>query len=269
MATELKLASNSQSPFKKKAAHLALLFLFCFPFGSVNAESYSVQWQWELAADAVYYQEFDEQGARLNKESNVIPHVNLAVQKNLTNNTSIKLNAGLSHGYVAYDGQLQNGAPYRTTSRMTLKQGAALWQWAWSENRRIWLGFGEMRWDRHILATGNVQTLSEYYDWQRIIMGAGYRLQEHDLQVSFERLVNAGLDVDLRPWNRGVLKVHMPDGVQLGARYEYLPQDAWYYFIDTSYRYFDRGPTTISGTSGFTEPENHFVQVKWGVGYHF
>lgn len=263
------MAEFQRLPFKFKTAHFALFFLFfTLPF-SLHAQERSISWSLEMAADTVHYQEFDEQGDRLNKESNVIPHGNVTLQKALSASTILEINAGLSHGYVAYDGQLQNGTPYHTTSRMTLKQGSILLDWALLKSHRVWLGFGEMRWDRHILANGNVQTLSEYYDWQRVIVGAGYRIQQHDIQVSIERLVNAGLDVDLRPWNRGVIRVDMPDGVQLGARYEYLTQDAWYYFIDTAYRYFDRGPTTISGSSGFTEPENHFVQVKLGVGYPF
>lgn len=263
------MAECQRSPFKSQAAHFALLFLLLIYLPCLNAQESQINWSLEFAADTVQYQEFDEKGDRLNKESNVIPHGNVRLQKPLTASTILEIKAGLSHGYVTYQGELQNGSPYNTTSRMTLKQGAMQIVWSMSDTYRLWLGLGEMRWDRHILAKGNVRTLNEYYDWQRAIAGVGYRLHQHDIQVSVERLVNAGLDLDLQSQGNGFIRVQMPDGFQLGMRYEYLTQGDWYLFMGTSYRYFDRGPMAILGKNGYTEPENHFAQFKLGVGYSF
>lgn len=265
----------------EKAALIALLFLFCINIAAAgpakpsaakpsSLQPYSTNTlHLALAAETAYYQEFDQTGQQFNEEKGLIPNLSLIHFTPITQTTSLVLELGLSHGYVTYTGQLQNGKPYNTVSRMTLKEGALYFRHQLYSGFSFALGYGAAEWDRHILSRGNIKTLSEFYDWQRIIFITDYRNEDARYTLTLERLINAGLDVDLRPWNRNMTRVAMPDGLELGSRVDLFHKKNWYSFIDLSFRHFDRGPASIDGTSSFTEPENLFVQFKLGIGRSF
>lgn len=257
---------------EKPTAIYSLLVFLCLIFPSPKGvANEDISFGISPSLDYIFYREFSETGETLNTETGLLPGLTLSVHSGLPNHFSVSANVYYGSSIIQYDGQLQNGQPYNTDSKM--KKTHFQFGFNKSFNQHIVGVFlGSDKWDRHILSRNNIAQLSEYYAWDSIGVKHCFDAEDLKIETSISRLFNAGLDVDLTEQGYGVVHAAMPDGTAASIATsfdlnEYM--SGWWMHTKLAGHYFPRGKATISQGIGITEPENVTVQLGVSLNYLF
>lgn len=254
----------------KTVAIISRLFFLCLTLNvSFAHANRDIIFEVSPSLDYVFYREFSEEGDTLNTETGLLPGIETSLYYPIPNRLTVYASLYYGSSTIQYDGQLQNGQPYKTDSKM--KKTHFQFGFNKSFNQHIVGVFlASDKWDRHILSRNNVAQLSEYYAWDGIGVKYGFDAEDLKIETSISRLFNAGLDVDLTEQGYGVIHAAMPDGTAASITTsfdldEYMP--GWWMSTRLAGHYFPRGKVTISQGIGITEPEN--VTVQLGVSFNY
>lgn len=199
----------------------------------------------EVGASWVYfhYQEEDQNGQTLNKETGDIPGVYLAWRPSVGRYFWGRLEASYASHTVDYDGQTQAGAPLTTTTHERLihydgRLGAA-WEYQGLQ-LQPYLSARYQRWDREIQPTTVTGGLNEYYRWWEAgggVEGCASRLDwasEVCLDLGGFRTLDGEVEVALGndPDNYPVL--HQGDGAGYRVQLRWSPPQ-WSRLVVTLY----------------------------------
>ncbi|NOZ52181.1 MAG: hypothetical protein GXP08_03395 [Gammaproteobacteria bacterium] len=173
------------------------------------------------------YEETDDNGVFLNKETGFIAGIQGSITQRPDNNSVYaSINAGYFDGRIQYDGHTQNGADLLTQTDETfyhagltvgenlMLKGAPLAIYTTIEYRQ---------WDRDILATERTLGLFERYKWWELSFGVIHDLIKNTshnltLDVSVIRTLSPKMAVDLSA--QGFGKPVLDLGSKLGAAIE-------------------------------------------------
>jgi hypothetical protein len=155
----------------------ALFFALCFVSAESVAEERArapIKAEVGIAAMHFKYDEFNNNGRILDTEQGVISGVSLKVGQKISA-WEWQGSASYYRGRIAYDGQTNLGAPYRTRTDEAISD-MALRLGYWVGEHPLWMpyiGLGYRRWDRDILPN-TLNGLFESYRWQYVWLGAKF-----------------------------------------------------------------------------------------------
>jgi hypothetical protein len=157
-------------PIPMRAAPLVAGSLFLGLFASQPA---CAEWQYSVGAGArlVSMQEFAASGARLVEERGWLPGLELGVSYS-SGQWRVGINGETYRNDITYDGQLQNGAPFSTTSDTTQDRLAVEIGRRLNDSLSLLAGVELDRWQRRIHGNGSVLGLNETYRSTRLLLGA-------------------------------------------------------------------------------------------------
>jgi hypothetical protein len=168
------------------------------------------------------YQEFNQTNQLLDKETGLLPGLQLAYSHE-RNNDMIRVQVMLAEGEVDYDGQTQGGTPHTTDTKTQLFRIATH---LYSDQfdllgARFFFGLQHWRWDRDILTRNNVLGLHEIYTWNEMEIGLRYEsttdmLSSNWLEVSGFYTFNPNMDIVL-PSGKYELDLGKEPGLRLRA----------------------------------------------------
>jgi hypothetical protein len=155
----------------------ALFFALCFVSAESVAEERArapLRVEAGIAAMHFKYAEFNNSGRILDTEQGSISGVSLKVGQAISA-WEWQGSASYYRGRIAYDGQSNLGAPYRTRTDEAISD-IALRLGYWVGEHPLWMpyvGLGYRRWDRDILPN-TLNGLFESYRWQYVWLGAKF-----------------------------------------------------------------------------------------------
>lgn len=264
--------SESMKINKNPAAIYSQLVFFIFistsPQSNANEDiSFGVS----PSLDYVFYREFSETGDTLNTETGLLPGLQLSLNTDISNKFSVYTHVYYGASTIQYDGQLQNGQPYKTDSKMKKTHFQFGLNTSFDQHA-VGVFLSRDKWNRHILSRNNVAQLSEYYAWDSLGLKHCFDADDQKIETKIAHLFNAGLDVDLTEQGYGVIHAAMPEGTAASITTsfdlnEYMP--GWWMSTRLAGHYFPRGKATITQGIGITEPENVTVQLGVSLDYRF
>lgn len=127
-----------------------------------------------------HYEEFDTNDRLLDKETGVIPGLQLGLDRSIQRGI-FQSRAAFFSGEVDYDGQTQAGFPHETdTSTRLIKLGL---KWISGDMTaipaRFFLGFQYWDWDRDIQTRNGVLGLHEVYTWSELALGLKFESEQN------------------------------------------------------------------------------------------
>jgi hypothetical protein len=141
--------------------------------GLLAAQPAYGQWQFSIGAGArlATTREFTASGARLVEERGWLPGLELGASYR-SGPWRVAINGEIYRHNLDYDGQLQNGVPFATTTgtvqdRLALEVGRQL-----NDRLSLLAGVELDRWHRQIYGSGTVLGLDERYRSSRLLLGA-------------------------------------------------------------------------------------------------
>lgn len=230
------------------------------------------------------YEEFDEPGVSLNKETGFIPGFSIAASKKLSHfSNTVSFEA--YDGQVNYDGQTQSGAPHMTNTNETLNRIFYKLNWsAENNNSSIYGKIAWQQWDRNILPANKVSGLFEQYQWWAFEIGLLATLFENNtnkwqLEFGASKIDNGTIEIDLIKHGFGRPKLELGDGHGLTAAliYQHMLTDKNRISLRVQHQRWTFGRSnTLSISNGFdiihiTEPRsvsNHSI-LSVNYGYYF
>jgi hypothetical protein len=256
--------------FKKPVAKFSRLVFLCLIVfsNSILADSHLIL---SPSVDYVFYREFSKTGDTLDTETGFLPGLQVSLYKATSNDFSIHADAYYGSSTIEYDGQLQNGQPYLTDSKM-IKMHFQVGVDRAFQKHKFGVFFGVDEWDRHILSRNNTPQLSEYYSWDSLGIKYGYDLENFKIEAELAQLINAGLDVDLTSVGYGVLHAAMPNGTSASLSTSFNLNkyfSGWWLTSTLAGHYFERGRATVTQGISITEPENVTFQLGVSLSYYF
>ena len=189
----------------------------------ITARTYALELKASTYLEYVNYQEFDLDGSSLNHETGFIPGIQL--QASYKHHT---LWSSYAYGNVHYDGQIQSGAPYNTSTNYILSSAGYEYEHALDQYNNINLlaGFSTRTWQRHILSNKGIPDGNAEYKWQQLHAGIRYQpgsIFNFPLQASLSviKTRNGAVDVNLSNLGYGSPQLELGDeyGVQAGVKY--------------------------------------------------
>jgi hypothetical protein len=226
------------------------------------------------------YEEFDESGRSLNKETGVIPGLSISSANTLKDFTSA-FSFEFYSGDVDYDGQTQAGAPHTTTTDET--QYRLFYMLAWSPEAISSSLYGKIiwqQWDRDIAPANNVAGLYEQYRWWAFEAGILTTLYDNGMdtwqfELGASKVNNGTIKIDLETYDFGqpTLDLGTGSGLSTAIKYKHQMPSQDDIGLSLEYRYwtFGRSNTeTISNSFSsitITEPRSVSKQAILSVVY--
>ena len=164
------------------------------------------------------YEEFDQSGQSLNKESGIIPGLSISASKTLNNYTNT-IGVEIYSGQVDYDGHTQAGAPHKTITDEQLYQPFYRLNWSpKNNNSSIYGKVAWQQWDRNIFSRNNISGLFEQYQWWVFEAGLLATLSENNinkwqLAFSVSKISNGTIKIDLDTQGFGQPELNLGDGL--------------------------------------------------------
>jgi hypothetical protein len=228
------------------------------------------------------YEEFNDSGESLNKESGIIPGFSFTASRHLNGfNNTISFEA--YDGEVDYDGQLQSGTPHSTRTNETLYRAFYKLSWSPMENNISIYGKSTwQQWDRDVLPVNNISGLFEQYQWWAFEIGVFTTLFENNtdkwlLEFGASKINNGTIKIDLSSQNFGQpeLKLGNGSGISVALIYQHKLTDRNELGLSLHYQRwtFGRSNTkTISNgfiTIDITEPRSVSNHTALSLGYKY
>lgn len=200
---------------------LTACLLFSLPLTCLGAEI-----QLGAGLQNVNVHEVDANKQTLDTESGNLPFLMANFKFNLMSGWSLINENQLSVGNISYDGQLQNGTPYQTTTEslfhthnLSIETPAIFKQLGGQQ--RISTSFGYHFWQRHILGKNNIKSLNEEYSWKTIGLGISHTNHSKSmmLKISVHQAFDSKMDIKVTDLGSGTLT--LPNGVEYRVNGEY------------------------------------------------
>lgn len=173
------------------------------------------------------YEEFDQSGQSLDKETGIIPGLSIATSKTLNNFTNT-IGFEAYSGQVDYDGHTQSGAPHTTITDEKLLQ--LFYKLNWSPANYKSSIYGKVawqQWDRNIFPANNISGLFEQYQWWAFEAGLLATLFENDinkwqLEFGVSKISNGTIKIDLETQGFGQPELNLGNGSGVSAALIFL-----------------------------------------------
>ena len=168
------------------------------------------------------YEEFDQSGQSLDKETGIIPGLSITASKTLNNYTNT-IGFEAYNGQVDYDGHTQSGTPHTTITDEKLYQLFYKLNWSPADNNSSIYGrVAWQQWDRNILPANNISGLFEQYQWWTFEAGLLATIFENDinkLQLEFgvSKISNGTIKIDLDAQGFGQPELNLGNGSGISA----------------------------------------------------
>ena len=230
------------------------------------------------------YEEFDQSGTSLNRETGFIPGISLYISKTKGELTSL-ISVELYDGQVNYDGQTQSGTPHLTNTDETLHR--VLYKLNWSpenNNSSIYGKVAWQQWDRNILPANNISGLFEQYQWWAFELGFLATLFESNsdkwqFEFGVSKINNGTINIDLNQQGFGQPELELGDGngVSVALIYQHKLSDRNKIGLSLLHQRWTFGrsntQTISNGTLSFdiVEPRsvsNHSI-ISFNYGHYF
>jgi len=256
---------RSNFKIKPSLQFSSVLFLtLLFP-----STTWAFQYTLSSAKNYFNYQEFSQEGSRLNKESGWLTDVGLSVR---TNNESSHLLLGslnYQFGHVQYDGQLQSGAKHLTKTSEDIFYLKSAYTYKISPEYRVGLSIGQSVWQRDILKKAGALGLYEEYTWKNISLYQQLRYENVNVDILMGVLVDGELSIDLSESGLGEVHIPLEDGLEaqlnVFSPLPYFLQWNSQVFISFIYREFPRSEDVKVGRYSFSEPRSKLGQFAIGL----
>ena len=200
------------------------------------------------------YEEFDDNGLSLNKETGFIHGIGFKLI-----DRNHQLNLEIYDGTVDYDGQLQSGTPHQTdTEEMIyyLSYRYLIPVFETPERYHYYFGISHQTWERNILPRNNINGLFETYRW--LTASAGIESVVHQLSDSqlsiglgFIYIVDAEIEIDLSDLGYGepVLDIENKPGFEAELKYTSTLSDSRLLNIGVQYTHSQFGKSNSAALS--------------------
>lgn len=172
------------------------------------------------------YEEFDQSGQSLNKETGIIPGLSITASKALAAFTNT-ISAKAYDGQVDYNGQTQSGVPHTTNTNETLYRLFYKLNWHPTDyGISIYGKVAWQQWNRDILPANNISGLFEQYQWWSYELGLAATLLESDsdkliLELGASRTSNGSIEIDLSPQGFGKPELKLSNGSGFSTALKY------------------------------------------------
>jgi hypothetical protein len=237
--------------------------------------AFAVESQLTLGVDKVHLHEVGTKGQTLNTESGFLPLIGLNLALPINAEWVLLSENKLSMGSLDYDGMLQNGSSYKSTTDtkfIDLKLGmqSPAISNLFSGNQSLVSMIGYHHWQRNIEGRSGATDLNEQYQWQSFSLGllhSSYS-SSYSLRADIYKTFNSSMDIEIP--NIGDAHLSLPDGqgFRLMAKYQLNDDQSYPINIGMQYSYdiTERSksfPLKKDGNSiGFvTEPEHELQRI--------
>lgn len=239
--------------------------------------------QWEFSGHIggryIQMEEFDDDGQRLVRESGWLPGIGVSGKYRFTD-WHIKLNGELYRSDIAYDGQLQSGAPFKSETetdqqRILLEVGRQI-----TDTTQLLAAVEHDIWRRNILGRGRVGLHERFSSWRFLAgaksdilrSGAG-TISLHGFAV-FSQAERLRVRPDPQIFDTTNLKTEPAVGARLGLGFQptFLPN----FFLETELDWMkiDRSKNVVATRNGFPnrvlwQPEHERAALSIRLNYRF
>ncbi|MBF6057072.1 TonB-dependent receptor [Thiomicrorhabdus heinhorstiae] len=146
--------------------------------------------------------EFSINGNRLVSESGILPVIGLQIDTDLDSRWLLSAYANYSRGDLDYDGHLQSGSPYRSSTATEISTygvslKSPLGGKVLNAEHSLLLGFEYERWRRQIAGSHSVSELTEKYDSPSIFVGLNSEWPSFESSLIAAYRYNSTMDLDL------------------------------------------------------------------------
>lgn len=232
-----------------------------------------------LGLQSIGVHEVSTSGQTLNQETGQLPVIGLNAKFSLINDWYLLSENSLSHGSLSYDGMLQNGSPYQTTTgtRFIDVQIGVLSSPIsnlFSGEQRLVGKLGMHEWMRNIEGNSGVNTLDELYQWQSLSVGLWHNAHhsKFDIGIDVFQTFNGSMSIDVP--NIGQSRLSLPNGQGFNLKAAYQLTDEVAVGLMHTYHWTPRSnsfPLTHNGNviGNVTEPEHNLqrTSVYLSVGF--
>lgn len=219
------------------------------------------------------YTEYDDNNVELDRETGLIPGLELSfLVEDRRIRHSFEIVMSMINGRVDYDGQTQAGVPFITKTDETLYQLGFRYGWRTESPfipEKLYIAVNHHRWDRDIIGKGNVQGLSEVYEWGELSLGLiqpFYQNNQTSLLIDASVLYIFGPEIEVDLSDFGFGKPVLELGARYGGRIQLLYKEKKADDIELSvsmylegWRFGRSNSTTIfspTGSAVITEPKS-------------
>jgi hypothetical protein len=183
-----------------------------------------------LGLESACVHEVGTSGQTLNKETGQLPVIGFDARLPLINDWHLISENRLVHGGLSYDGMLQNGNPYQTTTGtrfidiqlgvLSSPVGNLL-----SGEQRLVGKLGSHEWKRNIEGSGGVNTLDELYQWHSLSVGLWHNEHHSKFNIGIDvfQSFNGSMNIDVP--NIGQSRLSLPNGQGFNLKAAYRLTD--------------------------------------------
>lgn len=224
-------------------------FLLSAPLACLSAEI-----QLGAGFQNVKVHEVDTEGKTLDTETGNLPFLMANFNFSLMSGWSLINENQLSIGNLDYDGQLQNGTPYKTKTDTVFRIHSLSIQTpnisSWLDGKqKISATLGYHFWRRHIKGKDNVSDLNEDYNWKTLGIGLSHTNQNKDIVIkaSIHQSFDGQMEADIPNFGSGTLS--LPNGIEyrLNGEYQLSKNRNFSSHLGMSYSYLNVPRSSSSG----------------------
>ena len=237
---------------------LNLRFLLFFLLATYLPSLFAIESRLQLNSEVLNfnYAEFNDNGALLDEENGLLPGISLQLS---LSKPSHRLLARLQYfdGEVDYDGQTQDGDPFRTNTSEALYSLSVKQFFSDSNDARLeWLlGIELWFWQRDILSRADVQGLFEKYQWQEFSAGVSMQVlrqknQHAWLEAQLLQTISPRMSIQLDN-GFGTVRLGTGLGYRLRFIYQHTLTPQWHWQAQAFIQYFEFGKSNRIAVEGF------------------
>jgi hypothetical protein len=258
-----------------------LRFTFVFLTGLHVSSSAFAQWEFSVHTGGRYVRmdEFDDDGKRLVRESGWLPGIGVGAKYNWTD-WHIRLAGELYRNDITYDGQLQNGAPFKSETetdqqRITLEVGKRI-----SDTIELLAAAEHDIWRRDIQGRGRIGLHERYSSW-RFLAGARGEISRFDAGIVslhgyavFSQAERLRVRPDRQVFDTTTLKTEPAVGARLGFGFQPAGFPNLSFETDLDWIRVDRSKSVVATRNGFPartiwQPEHERAALGIRMHYRF